>query len=71
MEREKTNPASRVYSIYVRMMTLLSDPSRDIVDRNDPVEDHNDHEDEQTKCEVVQEWIAYHYRTPLSTKFGS
>jgi hypothetical protein len=35
------------------------------MDRDDPVEDHNDHENKQSQCEVVQEWIANHFITPL------
>jgi hypothetical protein len=34
------------------------------MDSDDPIEDHNDHENKQSECEVVQEWIVYHF-TPL------
>jgi hypothetical protein len=42
------------------VMARLCNLGRDVVDRDDAVKQHHDHETEQTKREVVQEWIAYH-----------
>jgi hypothetical protein len=46
-------------SILVGMMPRFGDPGRYVMDRDDPVEDRHDHENEQSECEPVQEWIAY------------
>src|SRR5215831_8113106 len=32
---------------------------RNVVDRNDPVEQHDHHENQQAECEIVQERIAH------------
>jgi hypothetical protein len=42
------------------VMARLRNLGRDVVDRDDAVKQHHDHETKQTKREVVQEWIAYH-----------
>jgi hypothetical protein len=46
------------------MMARFGNPCRNVMDSDDPIEDHNDHENKQSECEVVQEWIVYHF-TPL------
>ena len=38
-------------------MPRLSDLGRNVVDRDDAVDQHDDHEKQQTKCEVIQEWV--------------
>jgi hypothetical protein len=42
------------------MMPRLSDLGRNVMDRDDPVEDHDNDKTKQSECEIVQEWIAYH-----------
>jgi hypothetical protein len=64
MEGEQADPACRVNSVRVRMMARFGNPGRNVMDSDDPIEDHNDHENKQSECEVVQEWIVYHF-TPL------
>jgi hypothetical protein len=40
------------------MMARLRDLRRDVVDRDDAVEQHHDHEDQQTKRKIIQKRIA-------------
>jgi hypothetical protein len=49
------------------MMASFSDLGRNVMDRDDPVEDHNDNKDKQSEGEVIQEWIAKHGHTPSRT----
>jgi hypothetical protein len=69
MESEQAHPARRMDGVCMRMMALFGDPGRNVMDRDDPVEDHNDHENKQSKSEVVQEGIANHF-TPLHFRGG-
>ena len=61
MESEQAYPACRMDRICVRMMAPFRDPGRNVVDRDDPVEDHNNNEDKQPEGEVIQEWIPNHF----------
>jgi hypothetical protein len=47
------------------MMASLSDLGRNVMDRDDPVEDHNDNKDKQSEGEIIQEWIANHFPLPF------
>jgi hypothetical protein len=51
--------------VCMRMMALFGDFGRNVMDRDDPVEDHNDDENKQSKSEVVQEGIADHLPAPF------
>jgi hypothetical protein len=42
----------------MRMMALFGDLCRNVMDRDDAVEDHNDDKNKQSEREIVQEWIA-------------
>jgi hypothetical protein len=44
------------------MMALFRDPGRNVMDRDDPVEDHDHDKNKQAKSKVVQKWVAYHPR---------
>jgi len=57
MESEQAHPARRMDGVCMRMMALFGDFGRNVMDRDDPVEDHNDDENKQSKSEVVQEGI--------------
>jgi hypothetical protein len=61
---EQAHPPGGVDRILVGMMTALGDLGRDIVDRDDAVEQHHNHENQQEKREIVQKRIA-HERQPL------
>jgi hypothetical protein len=45
--------------IFVRVMTRVGDPGGNVVDRNDAVDQHGHDKKQQTKREVVQEWIFH------------
>jgi hypothetical protein len=55
----------------VMMMARFGNLGRNVMDRDDPVEDHNDNKDKQSEGEAIQEWIAYHCHTPLRMQFRS
>jgi hypothetical protein len=50
--------AGRVDRVRMGMMARLRDLRRDVVDRDDAVEQHHDHEDQQTKRKIIQKRIA-------------
>jgi hypothetical protein len=45
--------------VLVGMMARLGDLGRDVVDRDDAVEQHHHHEQQQEQREIVQERIAH------------
>src|SRR5262249_43377580 len=60
MKGEQAYPARGVDGVCVRMMTRFSDPGGNVMDRDDPVENHCDHKAEKTKGKVIEERVAYH-----------
>jgi hypothetical protein len=59
MQGEQAHPACGMDGVLVWMMPPSGDSGWYIMDCDDPVEDRYDHENEQPKCEIVQEWIVY------------
>src|SRR5215813_14936663 len=70
MEGEQDDPACRVNSISVRMMALFCDPGRNVMDRDDPVEDHDHDKNKKSESKVVQEGIANHFRPPFMSSIS-
>src|SRR5215472_16421478 len=69
MKGEQAYPARGVDGVCVRMMTLFRNLCRNVMNRNDPVEDHCDHKAEKTQGKVIEERVAYHFcSTPYSTE---
>jgi hypothetical protein len=63
MQRKETNPTGRMDCILVRMFTGFSDLVRDIVNGDDGVEQHHDHEKEKEEREIVKKRIAHQSST--------
>jgi hypothetical protein len=59
MQGEEAYPTCGMDGVLVWMMPPLADLGWYVMDCDDPVEDRYDHENEQPKCEIVQEWIVY------------
>jgi hypothetical protein len=59
MQGEEAYPTCGMDGVLVWMMPPLGDLGWYVMDCDDPVEDRYDHENEQPKCEIVQEWIVY------------
>jgi len=60
MQREKTDPSCGVYRVLVRMIARFGDIVRYVVDRDDPVEQHNDDEDQYAQREIIEIGIIDH-----------
>src|SRR5215470_14183508 len=43
----------------------VSDPRWNVMDRDDPVEDHKDDKNKQSESKVIQEGIAHHLSQPI------
>jgi len=63
VQHEQADPAGGVDRVLMRMMTRMRDPSGNVVDRDDAVDQHDHDEKQQAKCEVIKEWI-FHGRSP-------
>jgi hypothetical protein len=59
VQHEQADPAGSVDGVLVRMMTRMRDPSRNVVDRDDALDQHDHHEKQQAQCEIIQEWIFH------------
>ena len=57
MEREEAHPASRVDGILMRVIAMLRDFVRHVVDRDDAVEQRDEHKNEEAQREVVEERV--------------
>ena len=54
MEREEAYPSCRVDRILVWMIAAMRNVVRDVVNRDDPVENHQAHKDQNKKRDVVE-----------------
>ena len=59
MQREQAHPSGGVDRVLVGMMARLRDLRRNVVDRDDAVEQHHDHEKQQKQREIVEKRIAH------------
>src|SRR6185312_16474092 len=57
--------------IGMRVMALFCDPCRDVVNRDDPVEDRDADEDQQPEREIAQERVPDHLAPTLSLEARS
>ena len=57
MQREQAHPTCCVDRVLVRVVTPMGDFIGHIVDRNDPVKQRDDNEDEETQSEIIQEGV--------------
>ena len=54
MEGKQTNPSTIMNGILMRVMPLLGDDIRNIVNRDHPISQDKDNEEEDCECEVAQ-----------------
>src|SRR5215212_3086733 len=58
MQREEADPSGGMNGVLVRVVSAFRNQVRNIVDRDDAVEQHHDHEDQDEEREVIQERVA-------------
>src|SRR5215468_11267874 len=62
---KRTDPARCVEQCLRGDEACVSDPRWNVMDRDDPVEDHNDDKNKQSESKVIQEGIAHHLSQPI------
>src|SRR6516164_11206409 len=59
VQHEQADPTGGMDRVFVRMMTRMGDLGRNVVDRYDAVDQHDDHEKQQAKRKVIEEWVFH------------
>src|SRR5262245_46590652 len=67
---KRTDPARCVDSVYVGMRACFSDPGWNVMDRDVPVEDHNDDNNKQSESKVIRKGSPIIYPTPFRTEIS-
>jgi hypothetical protein len=60
MLHEEAHPPGGMNCILVRMIAGLGDQMWNVMDRDDAVKQREDHQEQESEGEIVQERIAYH-----------
>src|SRR6516165_2159117 len=59
VQHEQADPPRSMDRVLVGVMTRMSDLGRNVVDRDDAVDQHDDHEKQQAKRKVIKEWVFH------------
>ena len=57
MQREEADPAGGMDCVLMRVIAVLGDFVRHVVDRDDPVEERDEYKDEEPQGEIIEERI--------------